>query len=254
MLNDGFLKAEYHNWFIGKLSDVVGVVVFAFFLTAWQPRYKKAMFWATAIAFAWWKTPYSQPLIDGWNGWEIIPLQRTVDYTDILCVLVLWPAYYYRPKTNWRPLLQKMVAYPMVVLTLFAIVATSAPDQYAGNVVSVQQFVRLKMTKAVFLEQLEQRHINYSLHSTIEVNGKTLPKYVLKDVVIGTDTIYSISIGIKDKGQRIAVYIDRIMIINENAPTNYFAKIPVMYYKEYRQWTKKYRKMARAYVEEVGSD
>ena len=32
LLNDFYLKTEYHNWLTGKLSDVCGLYVFAFIL------------------------------------------------------------------------------------------------------------------------------------------------------------------------------------------------------------------------------
>ncbi|GAA4114933.1 hypothetical protein GCM10022393_14820 [Aquimarina addita] len=72
LLNDQYLKYAYHNWVTGKLSDVFGIIVFALFFTVFAHNYKKSIFIGTAILFSFWKTPYSQPIIDFWNSQGII--------------------------------------------------------------------------------------------------------------------------------------------------------------------------------------
>jgi len=51
LLNDYFLKAVFHNWFTGKLSDFAGLFIFPLFWTALFPRYKKSIYYITAFLF-----------------------------------------------------------------------------------------------------------------------------------------------------------------------------------------------------------
>jgi len=83
LLNDLYLKEVYHNWGTGKLSDISGIIVLAFFLTAIRSHLKKHLFIGTAILFAFWKSETSQILIDSWNSFNILHIDRVVDYTDV---------------------------------------------------------------------------------------------------------------------------------------------------------------------------
>jgi hypothetical protein len=71
LLNDLVLKATFHNALTGKLSDFSGVFVFCLFLIACCPRLAWCGCLLGAALFAWWKTPWSAPVISAWNqlGW-----------------------------------------------------------------------------------------------------------------------------------------------------------------------------------------
>ena len=93
VLNDWVLKGRYGNWWTGKLSDVAGLYAFAVFWAALLPRRRDHVFALTAVGFAIWKSPLSQPVLDAWNALGILPLRRVIDYGDWLALLVLLPAY-----------------------------------------------------------------------------------------------------------------------------------------------------------------
>lgn len=95
LLNDFLLKAAFGNWITGKLSDFAGLFAFALFWTALFPARRPLIVSITAIVFAWWKSAYSQPFIDGWNALPLPDLDRVVDLTDLLALVVLLPAYLY---------------------------------------------------------------------------------------------------------------------------------------------------------------
>jgi len=71
LLNDLVLKATFHNALTGKLSDFSGVFVFCLFLIGCCPRLAWCGCLLGAALFAWWKTPWSAPVISAWNqlGW-----------------------------------------------------------------------------------------------------------------------------------------------------------------------------------------
>lgn len=122
LINDLYLKYTYYNWITGKLSDVFGLIVFALFLTTFAQNYKKSIFIGTAILFSFWKTPYSQPIIDFWNSLQIIQFERTIDYTDIFCILILLAIYKYVPLVHYlnsKIIRSKIVIYPLYCITFF---------------------------------------------------------------------------------------------------------------------------------------
>ena len=88
LLNDLLLKPQFHNWFTGKLSDVVGLYIFPLLWCAFFPVYKKHIYWLTALVFALWKSSLSQPLIDAG-----IPFNRVVDMSDLWALMVLPVSY-----------------------------------------------------------------------------------------------------------------------------------------------------------------
>src|SRR5690349_17196033 len=74
VVNDWVLKPAFHNAVTGKLSDVAGVAALGLFARALAPRRPVAAAVGAGVAFALWKSPASQPLIDGWNalGWATV--------------------------------------------------------------------------------------------------------------------------------------------------------------------------------------
>lgn len=89
IVNDHVLKPAFHNAVTGKLSDVAGVFAFAYFLGALMGRRLVLVHAVAGLAFAWWKSPASQPFIDLWNAGPWFDVARVVDVSDLLALLVL---------------------------------------------------------------------------------------------------------------------------------------------------------------------
>ncbi len=49
LVNDFYLKAQFGNWFTGKLSDFAGLIAFALFWSAVFPRHAKLVHIGTGI-------------------------------------------------------------------------------------------------------------------------------------------------------------------------------------------------------------
>ena len=124
LLNDFYLKIEYHNWLTGKLSDFCGLFVFASFWTVLLPNKKQMVYFSTALVFTIWKSPYSQPFIDFFSE-SIYPIHRVVDITDIMALTILPIAFYYNPGPNIRI---KISPIPFALLSVFSFCATSVPQ------------------------------------------------------------------------------------------------------------------------------
>jgi hypothetical protein len=96
--NDWVLKPAFHDALTGKLSDFAGVAALALCLRALVPRRPLAACVLAGAAFALWKSPAAQPLIDAWNGLGWGRMGRVVDGWDLLALLVLPAAALYRPR------------------------------------------------------------------------------------------------------------------------------------------------------------
>ena len=123
LLNDFALKAAFHNWLTGKLSDFAGLFVFVLFWTAFFPRYKKQLFFATALSFVIWKSPLSMPFIEFWNN-NFYKIDRVIDYSDLIALTILPFAYYYSENKQIR-IRRDFQTAVICVVSLFAFCATS---------------------------------------------------------------------------------------------------------------------------------
>jgi hypothetical protein len=89
LLNDFVLKAAFHNWVTGKLSDVAGLAAFTIFWCAIWPRHVWKVGGIIAISFAFWKSPYAQGLIESANAVLPFAIGRTVDTSDLIALPVV---------------------------------------------------------------------------------------------------------------------------------------------------------------------
>lgn len=129
LLNDFLFKDLYGNWLTGKLSDFTGLFIFPLFWTALFRRRKKLIFLLTAIIFVFWKSPFSNQLIEGWNRIGLLPISRVVDYSDILALGILPIGYRVKADIRQVPI---SPAIP-IVLCAFSFIATSYRTDVAIN-------------------------------------------------------------------------------------------------------------------------
>lgn len=124
LINDFFLKKMYGNWITGKLSDFAGLFVFVLFWTALFPHLKKFIFASTALFFIFWKSSYSQFIINSWNNLELLNLHRTVDYSDLIAFFILPFAYNFETRIDEAKKIKIHPIFP-ILLAAFSFIATS---------------------------------------------------------------------------------------------------------------------------------
>lgn len=131
LLNDFFLKSYFHNFLTGKLSDFAGLFVFPLFFAAFFPQRKLFIYLSTAFLFLFWKSSFSQSLIDLWNSFQCFKIGRTIDYTDFSALSVLPLSYFYfktetqNQVTFLLNFAKRVSASFIVLLSVFAFTATS---------------------------------------------------------------------------------------------------------------------------------
>lgn len=124
LCNDFILKELYPGFITGKLSDVVGIGALFLFLTATTTFSTRNLSWLLGIAFFFWKSIYSEPLIVWWNALGIFPIVRTPDLSDCgTLIALLWFAAYARSYRKSPTNFAK--AFAVGVVAMFAFGATS---------------------------------------------------------------------------------------------------------------------------------
>lgn len=128
LLNDHVLKYQYPGWFSGKASDFAGVFLVVLVLRGTFQTRAALVSIGVAVAFTWWKSSYSQYLIDFLNEYTLVTITRTVDYTDLLALFVIPIANYVhtnRTRFSLKMKFTEILKIPVMVVAMFAIMGTS---------------------------------------------------------------------------------------------------------------------------------
>lgn len=229
LFNDFYLKTAFPSFLSGKLSDLSGLTVFTlFFVFLFGSRFKGIIFIAAALLFCWWKSALSNGFILQWNLlFPFYSLERVVDYSDLFCLGILIPIYFYQPKHIGLPRNQ-WLAVPVLLLTVFAVSATSKArdlDSYNGTkrYVIHESFKIKKVSHAAFLQHLSLSNM------TVEKNADASPPskpgdyhyYILRNFeIIDSITVESMHIGVKEKNENLKVLIQDVNLLDPPAKSN----------------------------------
>ena len=129
LINDLYLKYEYHNYLTGKLSDFAGLFAFPFFFSSFFSKKIKPIYILSGILFVFWKSEFSQPIFDFAHSYGI-GIDRTVDYSDYMALIILPISYVYW-KTNFKQTFRpnKIIKPTIITICCFAFIATSVPNK-----------------------------------------------------------------------------------------------------------------------------
>lgn len=152
LLNDWLLKATFHNAFTGKLSDFVGLLAFPFLFAALFPKYKKRIHYLTLLGFVYWKSDYSQVLIDGLNHLGL-PIHRTVDYTDLIALISIYFSYHLLDK-DWHIKLHPRAINMLIGISTVAFIATSVPPHELKHYVDINKEYQFNCSKSRLISYL----------------------------------------------------------------------------------------------------
>ena len=132
LMNDFVLKEQFHNGLTGKLSDFAGLFAFPLFWAAFFPRRQTSIFVSTAVLFVFWKSAYSQSLIEEWNRLPLFGIGRTVDYSDLWALLILPLSYFYSNKFSAVQVPRRFI-YLIAIVSIFAFTATQFSQELSYN-------------------------------------------------------------------------------------------------------------------------
>jgi hypothetical protein len=148
LFNDFILKPYFHNFITGKLSDFAGLFAFTAFGIAVFPKQKKVFSILVILFFVFWKSLLVQPLIDLWNSINVYHVGRTVDYTDLIALPLVWVAYRFCSRGN-RMVFKKYLTVPVALLALFSFCATSYQHVY-----QIDKSYEIALSKKEVIEKL----------------------------------------------------------------------------------------------------
>lgn len=173
--NDFFWKSQYANWFTGKLSDIAGLVVLPVFCRVLWPRLSKTnIILGCALFFCWWKSPLSQPVLLFLQTNLHLPVQRVIDYTDLLALLVLPLTLWLQPvQLSLHPFFAKSVQWSIGMFTVFSLCATTLPYRQLFHAhpdmedVFFHETITQKRTAEAVLQTLQAKGIWYKMDSVM---------------------------------------------------------------------------------------
>jgi hypothetical protein len=171
LLNDFYLKYTFHNELTGKLSDFAGLFVFAVFLFVVFPPYKQHVIIFCVLLFCWWKSPLSSPFIQFVNSRLLLPMHRTIDYTDLFALLILPFTYLIKPPGYQASVIRSVAVYTAGIVAFFSFCATTmvprplAYHPYRRNEVRFHEYFNSSLSKEEVLAKLNPEHIGYKVDS-----------------------------------------------------------------------------------------
>jgi hypothetical protein len=186
VINDFVLKVAFGNFLTGKLSDFAGLFVFPFFISAILPARRDLVYVATGILFCAWKSPLSGLLIGFVNGFNVVSIGRTVDYTDLIALTVMPVSLFYFDSRAARPHavtshVTSAFAASVAIASVFAFGATTMAGERSvtmDRVYYVRERVAdvrsvLEENESIRLERFEHQTLNLPTNSDGSNNPNT---------------------------------------------------------------------------------
>ncbi len=196
-LNDHYLKQHYHNWLTGKLSDFAGLLIFPMFLQFVFPRLSGWSVILTGLLFIFWKLPISSGFIHFYNTFTLIPISRTLDYSDYIALAVLPLTWYlmrhihrYGVKTE-LPVLLRYAALIPVALIFMATGPSVKQSMLPGGDVHIGKYYQLKVSEEQALARLRAKGYHIATDTSKPGYLRGAEGYIIKDLVLdgGKDTV-----------------------------------------------------------------
>jgi len=222
-LNDHYLKWEFSNWITGKISDFAGLLIFPMFLRFLFPLLSRIAVLLTGVLFILWKLPVSDPIIALYNRIAVIPITRTIDYSDLIALSILPLADYfteridrYKAGSIASTFLTWIVAIPAALVFM----ATAPPVSYymkPGGDIHIGKSYPLKISREEALTKLKAA--GFSIQpDTSQHETSRAAYYLMKDVVLdgGKDTLEAIQFGFLGEGKKTLLLINNIRLKNKD--------------------------------------
>ena len=275
-INDHFLKLYFHNWFTGKFSDFLGMIIFPLFLAYIFPRLRTFSVFVSFILFIFWKSPFSEGFIDFYNQISPIAVARVVDYTDFIAfVFLVIPFLLIKYDALLQPLKIRKISPTLVLFpSVFVMMATSPPLYYRygsdGMVLFNDYSFKISKSKTEALDELKNRNIlfkkdtlmiikrnNISSESlimngtdlkTLEVDKEILKKelereigfydyYIIDSLKIGDETLKDIRFELEELSKSKVKIILKSVVLEERNTND--KKLQRKFRKIYRELLKK---------------
>lgn len=252
LVNDHFLKWEFHNWFTGKLSDFAGMLILPFLISFFFPKNIKLNLLVSALLFMFWKSSFSTELIALYNKITPIRISRIVDYTDYLAILILPLSYFLIQKVqqeNSKLVLKTKAHYSLILLPTVLILMAESPPRSFYLTKTNSSFIcnncnfTIKIPKKTLVEKLSKK-VNLKVDTTYKMTvdrygflTDSLGYYTIDTLIIDKDTLKNIDLSmLSPKENKTTIYFNGFDYDKEISDKKMKRKLK----KYYRKLIKKY--------------
>ena len=251
IVNDSILKWQYHNWLTGKLSDAAGLIVAPIFLFILFPKIKQHAVFALGLFFIFWKSPFSQSLIDFTNELTAFNFHRVVDYSDLITLPFLYVPYFLiRKNSKCVPFIFFKKFNPsllILVLTSFTLFSTSM-IRYAfpeGDIYLGKSF-NVKKSKDYIFNKFEQK--GYTIKDTIisDSISRYNSYFFIENFALRGDTLSNVKFTLTEESKRKT----QIYIINITFNKEYDKQS----WREMRRESRYFKRMIKLEFKDIISD
>ena len=171
----------------GKISDFAGLFAFPYFFSSLFPKKIKSIYIFTGFLFLFWKSDYSQPVFNFVQSYGL-GIERTVDYSDLISLLILPISYLYW-NSDFKQILNLRRTFKPIIIFIccFAFIATTLPKKegkiniksdYETNVmVSLENAKKLELydsfyKKNTYKSKLHIPKYNAQINISLIINEK----------------------------------------------------------------------------------
>jgi hypothetical protein len=165
ILNDHFFKEAYPSWLTGKLSDFSGIFLIILVLRSVSPDHARKITTAVIVLFAFWKSTYSQPLINSINMYSDIKIGRVVDLTDLMALTIIPIAHHVfenSQKFNINLNIVGLLKIPVITVAVLAITGTALVNNWTSYTIKQKsQGQQIDRVKAISI--IKRALANYKL-------------------------------------------------------------------------------------------
>ena len=168
ILNDLIFKWTFSSHFTGKLSDFTGLLIFPIFIAFLFPKTKKSICLIIGILFMFWKSSLASPFIDAFNSIVFFEINRTIDYSDYMAILVLPFSHVIINYGQFRKRNFKKERFPqskgaILLISCFAFMATTiSRTEMPEGTIYLGKSKTIKMSKDALLEKINS--MGYEWH------------------------------------------------------------------------------------------
>lgn len=181
LLNDFYLKYEFHNFITGKLSDFACLFIFPYFISVFFSNRTKEIYIFTFMFFVFWKLEISEQFIKFISHITDFAFHRTVDLTDLIALSILPISYHYFHKKNEEQKENKNNNFALNsligVITIYSFLADSNPRQKAKVKIKSEKEFTIQISKKQILNNLITSETNILETDSLFTINFDIPEY-----------------------------------------------------------------------------
>ncbi len=232
LLNDHYLKYKFDNGLTGKLSDMAGIIILPLLLAFLFPKLKRHTVWIGSLLFGFWKSPYSQGIIDLYNQYSFIQTSRIIDYTDLYVLILLPIPYFLITRIDSLDFIKIKNVNPLLLLlpTIVSLMATSPPPSHyytrtAGNLACYQCNITVNYKQDEIVEKLKKLDIvfdsiapidTFALERVPTLKNENAHVYRLNKLVINKDTLRNLDFTMRTiKNKKTKIYFNGMQVSDD---------------------------------------